>query len=216
MSWITRARATWRRRSSPPDVDIDAVLASGRPDPDVLELLDRVAGRIDAEGSARAGSLLEADTVALVVWTREHHVYCYDAVGRCVGIAAHEGPGSRRWHRDVGLEFVDAAGPSFAVWTWSSDVTTLLGGRTSATVAIDDDVLGTVDQRDEGSRRDGHGRLLVRCDRWTHRRTASGRTADHVSILRFTPDAGSDVRALALAREICHEVQRRKHALWIG
>ena len=191
---------------------------------------------------APAARLLDVDVVALVIaWRREHNVYRYDAAGRCIGIARTREPAPTvGWTTSRSTSWI-REGHWFSLGTWSSQATSLIGGLTAARATANGAVLGIFDERSSGTLRDGDGQLIglarsEKIGRWrrqeigveepdgdssramrtvrSHRKTLSGRRADFVSVVEFSPVATHGIRALTLAGEICHVVQRQKHAQW--
>jgi len=236
---LEKARSLWARLQ-PDEVDVATVLATTDVDREVAHLIQSVRRNVSEPVAAPFSGgqpvrLLESDVVAVVAWWKQHHVYCFDVDGLCIGVAERDWAGAVGWQYHPRFEFDDRVGRVFSVESWSSQSTSLIGGRTAARVTIGSDVVGTYDQVDGGTERDAQGTWLAsvmreKVKRGTDRRTlvspsgdelaryclwhSSKRTATRrvlfATVIEFAPDTSPDIRALTLAGELCVEIQAQK------
>ncbi len=233
---------SWSKRSKPDDLDVFALLNDPVADADVAELIEWLWGAPRPPFLGPPLLLLRNDLLALLAWRKAPDLLCFDVGGRCVGVAPCGRWNATGWtlngnSGDIGLEFSDRNKPAFALGTWSSQRTSLFGGRTAASVTFGDGtLLGTYDQRNGGQVKDAagvvlggsgpprndrgfaggqlldpRGELLAEyvAPRWRSK-TRGGRKFGLVRVIRWPRHVSSTIRALTVAKLVADEVQAQK------
>ena len=214
------------RRHATPDVevDVDEVLTSLLPDPEVESLIRSAAGISTSAIAAVPTQVLDAPVVAIVAWSRESHVLMYDGGSRCIAVVPTLST-SRRLRTAATVQCRDRSGTSFTMRAWSrGDRPFGLHTRLAdVTWGMSLDRLGVVDKQDAGRLLDADGELLGSIERHTRRWrgrdavllspdrhalatiswTTGGRTRtrhyNSLHVVEFTTMSTPQIRALTLA-----------------